>query len=91
MHTEAFAGITAATAGIIMGITGDVAGTLTGGGAPGGGRTTTGAPGATRITGVTPIIMGIILTRRIIMTASVLIMTIDQRATVAVSFSPFQV
>jgi hypothetical protein len=54
-----------ATAGI-MGMAGDVAGTLTGGGAPWDGRTTTGALGATHITGATPI-MGIILTCRPLM------------------------
>ena len=61
MHTEAtgimpVGGITA-TAGIV-GMAGDVAGTLTGGGAPWRCRTTTGALGATRIMGVLPYYYG---------------------------------
>jgi len=88
MHTEAATGIMAvagitATAGIMGGTAGDVAGTLTGGGGvPWGGRTTTGALGATRITGATPLIImedteDIILTRRIITAVTVPIITID--------------
>lgn len=54
----AVTGIMAVTAGIIIGITGDMADTATG----------ARALGATRITWVTPITMGIILTSRIIKT-----------------------
>ncbi len=80
MHTEGATGIMA-VAGITvtagMGMAGDVAGTPTRGGAPGGGLTITGAPGATRITGVILIIMGTILTHPIITTVTVPTITTD--------------
>jgi len=70
-------GVMAAT-GMAGDVAGDVAGVLAGGGAPGCGPTTTGAPGATRITeGTILIIMEDILTRRIMVTVTVPIITID--------------
>jgi len=84
IHTEGATGITAVAAimaamGIMeaMGIMAVAAGTLTGGGALWGGRTTW-ALGAIRITGDT-LTIRIILTRLVIMTVEVPIITIDKK------------
>ncbi len=75
--------ITVATATAAVGM----ATATAGGGAPRGGRTTTGALGAPRITGGTPLMENIVNTGRIIVTVEISMITIDARATVIISFS----